>query len=408
MGLGRENLPVFEMTFAHTLRIGALAPVALLLATDVAAAQGGALQFDGIEDVCAVPDNQNDFDMITDITLEAWVQADAANPGGSFVGGQTPGGGGAYTLGGGIGNPTSGIMSVSTPGTDAVSAPNAINPGPTWFHVAGTFDGTNLAIYIDGAQVAASVHSSPGTLSSVERLIMGRFPVSGATLFFAGALDEVRVWNVVRTPAEIMGSYQLELSGNEPGLVGYYKFDETSGDVIIDSSSRGNDGFLGLALGAGSDDPTRIPSGAPIGGGSLGTNYCMAATNSTGQTGAISATGSALVGANTVTLNAANLPANQFGIFVVAQTQGFVVGAGGTSNGNLCLSGTLGRYSMPSQILTTGSSGTISLGIDLSAIPIGGSFVAAAPGDTFNFQAWHRDPVGLGSNFTDGVEITFQ
>lgn len=393
---------------ARTMLQRSALAVSLLLVTDLAAAQGGALQFDGIEDVAAVPDSQDDFDMVTDLTLEAWVQVDMANPGGTFVGGQTPGGGAAYGLGGGIGTPTSAVISVSTPFTDAVFAPNAINPGPNWVHIAGTFDGTNLTIFVDGAQVATSVHSNPGSLSPVERLIMGRFAVSGATLFFAGALDEIRIWNVVRTPAEIMASYQVELSGNEPGLVGYYKFDETSGDVILDSSSRGNDGFLGLALGAGSDDPTRIVSTAPIGGGSIGTNYCTAATNSTGQTGEISATGSTLAGGNAVTLSASDLPMNQFGIFVVSQSQAFVPGAGGTSNGNLCLGGTLGRYSMPNQILTTGSGGTISLAIDLTMIPIGGTFVAVAPGDTFNFQAWHRDPVGLGSNFTNGLEIAFQ
>ena len=109
-----------------------------------------------------------------------------------------------------------------------------------------------------------------------------------------------------------------------------------------------------------------------------------------------------------MTLEASGLPNNQFGIFVTSTAQAFVPGAGGTSNGNLCLGGTIGRYTLPHQILTTGSSGSFSFSIDLTAMPLGSSFVAAAPGDTWNFQAWHRDGVGLGSNFTPGVEITFQ
>ena len=69
---------------------------------------------------------------------------------------------------------------------------------------------------------------------------------------------------------------------------------------------------------------------------------------------------------------ASGMPTNQFGIFVTSRDQGFVMGAGGTSNGNLCLSGTLGRFSAPSQILTTGGSGSFDLAIDLTMVPEGG------------------------------------
>ena len=63
----------------------------------------------------------------------------------------------------------------------------------------------------------------------VESLILGRWP--GFNMFFVGALDEIRVWNVVRTPVEIEQTYMQPLSGAEPGLVGYYKLDEGGGDV---------------------------------------------------------------------------------------------------------------------------------------------------------------------------------
>ena len=62
----------------------------------------------------------------------------------------------------------------------------------------------------------------------------------------------------------------------------------------------------------------------------------------------------------------------------------------------------------PAQILSTGPSGEYSLQIDLGAIPQGQGTAAAVAGDTWSFQAWHRESVGLGSNFTDGIEITFQ
>ena len=144
------------------------------------------------------------------------------------------------------------------------------------------------------------------------------------------------------------------------------------------------------------------------GNATVGMNYCMAAANSTGASGAMSATGSAVVSQGNLVLRASNLPVGQFGIFVTSQLQAFVPGAGGTSNGNLCIGGQIGRFNLPGQILVASATGEIELGVPLGMIPQGAGFVGVLPGDTWNFQAWHRDPVGLGSNFTDGLSVLFQ
>ena len=149
------------------------------------------------------------------------------------------------------------------------------------------------------------------------------------------------------------------------------------------------------------------PFGPCPGGGSLGTNYCQAETNSTGATGAISASGSILAASNDVTLIGSGLPSGQFGIFVTSAVAGFVPNPAG-SNGNLCLAGSLGRFVGPGQILGIDGAGEINLTIDLTSIPSGTGTIAVAAGDTRFFQAWHRDGVGGGSNFTNGLEITFQ
>lgn len=140
-------------------------------------------------------------------------------------------------------------------------------------------------------------------------------------------------------------------------------------------------------------------------GGPIGTNYCMAANNSAGGAGAMSANGSAYVVRSSVTLSASNLPVNQFGIFVASMTQDFIVGAGGTSNGNLCLGGVIGRINT---VLGSGADGEYSLELNLNAVPQGMGTVAVMGGQTWSFQSWFRDQVGLGSNFTDGITIQFQ
>jgi hypothetical protein len=144
--------------------------------------------------------------------------------------------------------------------------------------------------------------------------------------------------------------------------------------------------------------------------GSIGTVYCApAVNNSTGNPSALSASGSAVASANNLTLEASSLPLNAFGYFLTSVTQGFVPGAGG-SQGNLCLSGAIGRYVGPGQIKNSGLLGEFSLLLTLTQTPTPTGFVAVLAGQTRNFQAWHRDAIGgvATSNFTTGLSITFQ
>ncbi len=138
----------------------------------------------------------------------------------------------------------------------------------------------------------------------------------------------------------------------------------------------------------------------------LGAPYCSANPNTTGVPGSIRATGTSLISANDLRLVAENLPLTSFGFFLTSRSQGFVLNPSG-SQGNLCLSGSIGRYVGPGQIQNSGLGGTFQLTLDLLQIPTPTGFVAAQVGETWNFQAWYRDqgPLGPSSNFTGGVEV---
>ena len=58
--------------------------------------------------------------------------------------------------------------------------------------------------------------------------------------WFIGSIDEVRIWNLCRTVTEIKDNMQRILTGNEPGLACYYRFDHVSGDQLYDYSPNGN------------------------------------------------------------------------------------------------------------------------------------------------------------------------
>jgi hypothetical protein len=142
--------------------------------------------------------------------------------------------------------------------------------------------------------------------------------------------------------------------------------------------------------------------------GQIGANYCTANTNSTGSTGALLVTGSGFVTRNELHLAASQLPTNATLFFLTSRTQGFVTNPGG-SQGNLCLGGSIGRFVGPGQILNTGGNGAASLFIDLTQQPTPTGLVQVLPGETWNFQGWHRDTNGGSStsNLTNGSSVTF-
>jgi len=138
-------------------------------------------------------------------------------------------------------------------------------------------------------------------------------------------------------------------------------------------------------------------------GDGIGTRYCTpAVVNSSGLSAEMEVTGSDVVADNSVVLNAGQLPPNEFGYFLTSQTQGFVLNPGGSA-GNLCLGGTIGRYS--SSVLSSGAGGAFSLPIDLTDMPDPTSGTVQV-GETWNFTAWFRD--GSTNNFADGVAVLFQ
>ncbi|MEZ6005130.1 MAG: hypothetical protein R3F33_13180 [Planctomycetota bacterium] len=142
------------------------------------------------------------------------------------------------------------------------------------------------------------------------------------------------------------------------------------------------------------------------GGCGFSSTYCTANVNSTGVVSTIHGSGSLVAADNNFTLMSEDLPVDQFMYYIGSYGQDQVNNPGG-SNGNLCVGGgmAIARF-IDGTGLTTG--GVFSDSIDLSNIPLNtGSTVAIMAGETFNFQGWHRETGGQ-SNFTPGLEVTFQ
>lgn len=91
-------------------------------------------------------------------------------------------------------------------------------------------------------------------------LKFGTSGTCGDSQRFIGLLDEVRIWSVARTQSEIQTARYSCISPQSSGLVGYWRFDESGGQTLLDASMAGNDGTLGPTAGEETADPTRVAS----------------------------------------------------------------------------------------------------------------------------------------------------
>jgi PKD repeat protein len=111
-----------------------------------------------------------------------------------------------------------------------------------WQHVAVTYSpSTGISMYINGVlqeliQNVAPSHSIAD--NSAYDLYIGNSAVHSAT--FDGAIDEVRVWDIVRTGDQIRAGMADTLSGAEDGLVAYWRMNEGNGLTAEDLSGDGN------------------------------------------------------------------------------------------------------------------------------------------------------------------------
>ena len=140
----------------------------------------------------------------------------------------------------------------------------------------------------------------------------------------------------------------------------------------------------------------------------IGTTYCApAVANSTGLPGVVSILGSETVFLNDFKVSARQLPASAFGYFIASTTPGTVFPVA-NSVGTLCVIGSVGR-GVGGGIVNSGPDGFFYGSVNLNAMPQPTGTVAVLPGDTWHFQAWHRDAIGgqTTSNFTDAVAVTF-
>lgn len=205
--------------------------------------QNSALIFDGQTEYLTV--THDDFYNIGNgFTIEAWILATQwkqAQWQGTIVGKDNQGPDRGFSFRCGNNGTLSFVMSVGNVWQEAFTGP--IMNVNQWHHVAAVVSSGTILLYVDGQQAAS--HSFTGSPSHSTDMVIN---IGGSPGFggrnFQGVIDELRIWDVARSPLELQDNSTVDLTGSESGLVTYYPMNEGTGMIAGDLSTTQNDAIL--------------------------------------------------------------------------------------------------------------------------------------------------------------------
>lgn len=135
-----------------------------------------------------------------------------------------------------------------------------------WHHVAATWDGALITLYLDGVADGTLIAGGQLYDDGDEINIGNRWNCYRRS--FDGMIDEIRIWNDVRSEAELADNMYMELSAPEleSDLALYYNFNEGTGTTTTDQSANEYEGLLGgIAYPASTTTaPSWVDSGVPF------------------------------------------------------------------------------------------------------------------------------------------------
>ncbi len=133
-----------------------------------------------------------------------------------------------------------------------------------WHFVCATYQSGISYLYVDGALIG-SVSRTINTVSSPLRL---GADVALYQTNFNGLIDEVRIWNTLRSISDIQNDMYANLTGVETGLLGSWRLNEGAGTTIYNDVQNG---ALGVTYNTtwSSNFPSKLTLTRPNGGESF-------------------------------------------------------------------------------------------------------------------------------------------
>ena len=173
---------------------------------------GNALSFNGTSSFVTIPDAAT-LDLSAAGTVEVWVRMSAANRWNGVLAKGNANSDQAHNYAIEI-NETNRVLCILGNGNSSMALQStATLAANTFYHVACAWNGTTLAVYINGA-LNASVAQSVTPAGNTSPLYLGQF--GGNSDRFSGILDEVRIYNQARTLTQIQQDMNTPVGGTLP------------------------------------------------------------------------------------------------------------------------------------------------------------------------------------------------
>ncbi len=218
------------------------------------------LDFDGVNDYVVVP-NSSSLNA-TNLTIESWIYPTGGSSQIQNVAAKASGFGSTgfkFPKTNDLWNSFSFELSINNQWQVLTASfpSSALNQ---WNHVAATYDGFFMRVYLNGV-LAGSLEVSGVYTGNNSDMILGN--LTSKTQYYKGSVDELRIWSRALSQCEIINNMQTcELNGannglaQQVGLAAYYRFNQGLINVsnaavttLADSSGNGNNGTLtGFAL----------------------------------------------------------------------------------------------------------------------------------------------------------------
>ncbi|MFN2500367.1 MAG: LamG domain-containing protein, partial [Pyrinomonadaceae bacterium] len=171
---------------------------------------GQAFSFDGVDDFVEVA-NSPTLNLTQALSVDAWINPSVANQNGGVV---------EKTVGGGVNTQYNVFLEggqlkfrlIIVPGVDhRTIASDSVIPINAWTHVAATWDGATMKLFVNGVQQAQTLAVSPPINSGTGPTLIG---ANGSGVYhFAGLIDEVEIFNRALSASEVQSLYNASSAG---------------------------------------------------------------------------------------------------------------------------------------------------------------------------------------------------
>ena len=202
-----------------------------------------ALNFDGQDDYVNINYNAN-LALNNEMTISGWVKipSDHNSLWGSVVGGHN--GYGYILYAGSNSGSSNGNLWLEVRDGGSVSGTTDLRDN-NWHHIAVTYDGNTARAFVDGQLEGENSFETGFQGTSGYPLKFGYVNHSvGSNEHFPGILDELSIYNIALDQQTIQSYMVSELLGYEPGLVGYWNFNEVQNSTVYDITGNGHDGTI--------------------------------------------------------------------------------------------------------------------------------------------------------------------